>query len=81
MKRLIIAAILCGVLGGVHAQQMRSDTTKTATDTIQHKKRHVRIKLGMGEDSTNVININGETTDNTSKNTAIMLLTRASLLA
>jgi hypothetical protein len=41
MKRLIITAIFCGMLGSVYAQQHKADSTKSVADTIiiKHKTK------------------------------------------
>jgi hypothetical protein len=46
MKRIIITAILCGMLGTVYAQQSK-------TDSISPKK-HVRVKIGAESDTTDM---------------------------
>lgn len=46
MKRLIITAIFCGMLGSVYAQQHKSDSAKNVSDTIviKHKTRNWHSK-------------------------------------
>jgi hypothetical protein len=58
MKRLIITAIAClTTTTAIFAQT--TDTVKTSTDTT--KTRHTRIRLGFGDDATNV-SVNDTTT-------------------
>jgi hypothetical protein len=51
MKRLIITAILCGMMGNLYASQTATDTIKT--DTTKAKK-HIKVWVGSGSDTTSV---------------------------
>jgi hypothetical protein len=51
MKRLVITAILCGMMGGLYAQQIKKDTA--SMDTVIRKK-HVRVKVTVGKDTTDL---------------------------
>ncbi|MEO6524443.1 MAG: PorT family protein [Mucilaginibacter sp.] len=51
MKRLILAAIFCGMMGSLYAEQINTDTIKRDT-TI--RKKHVRVRIGAGGDTTSV---------------------------
>lgn len=51
MKRLLITAILCGMMGSLYAEKISTDTTKTDTNI---RKRHVRVRIGVGADTTDL---------------------------
>ncbi len=50
MKHLIIAAVLCGMLGSVYAQN-KKDSITTDTVLIQHKKKDMYVRIRMNSDS------------------------------
>lgn len=49
MKRLIITAIVCGIMGNLYAQQTKKDTV--INDTVKVKK-HTKVWVGKGSDTT-----------------------------
>jgi len=72
MKRLIITAIFCGMLGGVYAQQAKTDSIKSTTDTIvrmknKHPRTNTNLVIRIGNDEGSHIRI---TTDTTKADTA-----------
>lgn len=58
MKRIIITAILCGVLGGAYAQQIKTDSVKSKRDTVISRKKHVIFHIGTPIKS-DTITVNG----------------------
>ncbi|RKR85025.1 hypothetical protein BDD43_5281 [Mucilaginibacter gracilis] len=53
MKRLIITAIFCGIMGSLCAQQIKADSV--IRDTTRAKK-HFRVRIGSGSDTSGVNN-------------------------
>ncbi len=58
MKKLIITAIFCGMLGGVYARQSKTDSVKTTVTTIdtlkkakKSKSKQVTIRISTSDDS------------------------------
>ncbi len=50
MKRLLLTAIICAAASTLFAQNTKTDSTKTSTDTVKAKKD--KLKLGFGEEGT-----------------------------
>src|SRR5258708_34547145 len=57
MKRLLITAMICAAASGVFAQNTKTDSIKTSTDTV---KKDI-IKIGVGESGESEIHTNGDT--------------------
>ncbi|MDB5158728.1 MAG: PorT family protein, partial [Mucilaginibacter sp.] len=63
MKRLIFTIITCLAAGFVFAQSTPADSARNTTDTTTTHNKHVKVKLGFGDDVPQVnINSNGPDT-------------------